>query len=116
MVLFLKEEASLVGKYQYGIVESVEKWRDGKVRVIHIRYQNSNENVQRKTRRAVRELVVIHPINELNLVTELGEIATFADLKRKLQIENEAPSSWFSVNPVGECNLNNICVDTVINN
>ena len=93
VVLFLKDDASLVGKYQYGMVESVEKGRDGKVRTVKVKYQNNNENIQRTTRRAVRELVVIHPINELNLMTELGEIATSADVKRKLQLQNEAPSS-----------------------
>ena len=85
VVLFLKEEASLVGRYQYGMVEEVEKGRDGKVRVAHVKYQNSNENVPRKIRRAVRELIVIHPINELSLMREIGEIATYADMKYKLQ-------------------------------
>ena len=92
-VLFLKDEASLVGRYQYGMVDSVEPGRDGNIRIVHVKYQNSNENIPRKTRRAVRELVVIHPIDELNLMRELGEIATFADVKRKLEVDNKAASS-----------------------
>ena len=75
------------------MVDTVEKGRDGKVRIVSVKYQNSNENIPRKTRRAARELVVIHPIDELNLMSELGEIASFADVKRKLQLENEQPSS-----------------------
>ena len=34
------------------------------------------------------ELVMIHPVDELNLLTELCEIATFADIKRKMEVEN----------------------------
>ena len=93
VVLFLKEDASLVGRYQYGIVDSIEKGRDNKVRVVHLKYQNSNEDFHRKTRRATRELVVIHPIDELSLMSELGEIATFVDVKRKLELDHEKRSS-----------------------
>ena len=39
------------------------------------------------------ELVVIHPINELSLMSELGEIATSADIKRKIELEGETLSS-----------------------
>ena len=74
-------------------MDSVEKGRDGNIRTVHVKYQNSNENLQRKTRRAVRELVVIHPINELSLMSELGDIATSADIKRKIELEGEALSS-----------------------
>ena len=93
VVLFLKDEAILVGRYQFGMVDSVEPGRDGNIRIVHVKYQNSNENIQKKTRRAVREFVVIHPIDELSLMRELGEIATFADVKRKLEVENKAASS-----------------------
>ena len=36
------------------------------------------------TRKSVRELVVIHPIDELNIVRELGEIVTWVDIKKKI--------------------------------
>ena len=45
IVLFLKDDASLVGRYQYGIVDGVETGRDGKIRVVQVKYQNSNENI-----------------------------------------------------------------------
>ena len=38
----------------------------------------------RETRRAVRQLVVIHQVDELDILVELGNIATVADMKRKL--------------------------------
>ena len=36
------------------------------------------------TRRSVRELVVIHPVDELGIVRELREIATWIDMKKKV--------------------------------
>ena len=44
---------------------------------------NHNENVKRDTRRAVREIVVIYPVDELGIISELGEIATWVDMKKK---------------------------------
>ena len=67
VVLFVKDEGKLVGSYQYGMVESVETNQDGKIRTVEVRYQNHHESHQRTTRRAVRELVMIHPANELNI-------------------------------------------------
>ena len=84
VVLFLKDDASLVGWYQYGIVESVEMGKDNKIRTAIVRYQNHTENHPRTTRRAVRELVMIHPANELNIIEELGEISTYADMQCKM--------------------------------
>ena len=85
VVLFVKDEGKLVGSYQYGMVESVETNKDdGKIRTVEVRYQNHHESHQRTTRRAVRELVMIHPANELNIMEELGEISTYADMKYKV--------------------------------
>ena len=69
------------------MVKSVLCGEDGKIRKVILRYQNSNENVDRETYRSVRELVVIHRIDELDILQELGEIANAADYKMK--IENE---------------------------
>ena len=88
VVLFLKEEGSLVGSYQYGMVESVETDKDEKIRTVNVRYQNHNESHQRTTRRAVRELVMIHPADELNIMEELGEISTYADMRCKIAHED----------------------------
>ena len=84
LVLFLKEEGSLVGSYQYGIIQDVEVSKDGVIRSVKVRYQNHHEGHSRTTNRAVRELVLIHGVDELSLMEELGAIATYADIKCKL--------------------------------
>ena len=84
LILFLKEEGSLVGSYQYGLIEEVEVGKDGKIRTVIVKYHNSNENHPRTTRRAVRELIMIHPVDELSIMEELGAVATYADIKCKL--------------------------------
>ena len=53
-------------------------------KTVIVKYHNSNENHQRTTRRAVRELVMIHPVDELGIMEELGAVATYADIKCKL--------------------------------
>ena len=74
VVLFLKHESTLSGKYQYGIVKSINVGKDGLIRKAIIEYQNANENIKRETNRSTRELIVIHPIDELDLIDELGKI------------------------------------------
>ena len=88
LVLFLKEEGSLVGSYQFGLVEDVEIGKDNKIRTVNVKYHNHNENISRTTRRAVRELVMIHAVDELNIMEELGAISTYADMKYKTNNSN----------------------------
>ena len=45
--------------------------RDGLVRTVDVTYQNHNEKVKRVTTRGVRELVVIHPVEDLGISKEL---------------------------------------------
>ena len=74
IVLFNKGEGSLLaGEYQYGAVEKVHASADGRIRSATIRYRNSTEGVNRSTTRAVRSLIVIHRIDELNIMEELGK-------------------------------------------
>ena len=68
----------------YGLVEKVEASSDCLIREAKIRYWNHAENVDRTTIRAVRHLVVIHHVDETSLVQELGEIASYADYKMKM--------------------------------
>ena len=89
IVLFLKQEGSLASSYQYGMVKSLKRSSDGKIRSVQVKYRNHNEGVDRVTDRAVRKLVVIHRVDELNLTFELGRIATLADMKRKLELEQK---------------------------
>ena len=79
VVLFLKQENQLSSTYQYGMISDLSKSSDEKIRKATVRYRNSTEAVDRFTNRAVRQLIVIHPVDELNIMEELGQIATFAD-------------------------------------
>ena len=82
VVLFLKKEKEFAGNYQYGIVKDVEISRDDKIRKIIVEYVNASETTKRETRRSVREVVVIHPVDELGIVRELGEIASWVDIQK----------------------------------
>ena len=74
IVLFNKVEGSYTaGAYKYGAVEEVHRSADGRIRSVTIRYRNSTEGINRTTTRAVRSLVVIHRIDELNIMEELGK-------------------------------------------
>ncbi len=84
VVLFLKKEKEFAGNYQYGIVKSVEPSRDGKIRKVIVEYVNNSETVRRETSRSVRELVVIHPVDELGIVRELGQISAWVDTIKNL--------------------------------
>ena len=84
IVLFLKKEGILNCTYQYGMVKSAEPGRDGVVRKVVVKYRNHTESTDRETCRAVRQLIVIHCVDELNILQELGKIATAADIKKVL--------------------------------
>ena len=70
-MLFTKQESKLSSNYQFGMVESVEASRDGKIRKCYIRYRSANENSSRITFRSVRSLVVIHHVDDIDLMKEL---------------------------------------------
>ena len=57
-----------------------------KIRKAAVCYRNSTEAVDGFTNRAVRQLIVIHPVDKLSMMEELGQIATFADMQYKLTI------------------------------
>ena len=82
VVLFLKKESELSATYQYGMIHKIKASKDGKIRTVVVKYRNALEDTDRFTDRAVRSLVIIHPVDELSILTELGEIQTFVDMKR----------------------------------
>ena len=86
VVLFLKEDSRLQSKYQYGIVDSIVTDQDGIIRKAKIKYRNNTEITDRFTNRAVRELVVIHAMDEIDIGQELGEIAMRVDAKKKVWV------------------------------
>ena len=73
VILFTKFEKEFDKQYQYGIVVTTYLGKDGRIRTVDVEYQNHNENVKRKPERGVRELVVIHPIDEIGISAELQE-------------------------------------------
>ena len=75
VILFKKSDSVLSGMYQYGMVEEVKRSADGVIRTVVVRYRNSTEAVDRKTVRALRSIVVIHRVDELNIMEELGNAA-----------------------------------------
>ena len=91
VVLFLKKEGKLNTTYQYGIVKEAKSGRDGIVRKVTVRYRNHNESFDRETCRAVRQLIVIHRVDELNIIQELGKIATIVDMKKSLNCSASPP-------------------------
>ena len=75
VILFNNGEGSLIGEYKYGIVEELHLSSDDKIRSVTIKYRNANENVYRTTVRAVRTLIVIHRVDEIDIMEELGSAA-----------------------------------------
>ena len=80
VVLFTKNEVSVVNTYQYGMVHEIELSRDGLIEKVVIKYRNSSENIDHFTTRAVRDLVLIHPVDEIHIMEELGNIATTSSI------------------------------------
>ena len=93
VVLFLKKEGLLNSTYQYGIVVEVKKARDGIVRKVKLRYRNHHEGVDRETDRATTQVVVIHKVEELNIIQELGQIATMVDMKKRCAELSATPAA-----------------------
>ena len=74
IVLFRRNEGGiLAGEYRYGIIEEVHRSEDTCIRSVVIKYRNATEGFDRTTFRAVRSLVVIHRIDEINIMEELGK-------------------------------------------
>lgn len=74
IVLFLKSDREFDLQYQYGIVSDLKKTRDGLIRQVTVEYQNQNEGIKRTTERGVRDLVIISPVDELEIYESLNQI------------------------------------------
>ena len=86
MWCFLRKEHEHAGNYQCGIVKGVEVSRDLKIRSVIVEYTKHNDCIKRESRRAVREIVVVHPVDELGIIREIGEIATLVDIREICEI------------------------------
>ena len=80
VVLFTKVDSLLSKQYTYGIIKSIKLGNDSKVRHAIVQYRNHNENVSRETSRSVRDLVLIHSVDDLDLMKEIGEMARNVDI------------------------------------
>ena len=75
VVLILKSDRAFDLQYQFRIVVTTMESKDGLIRSVEVEYQNPGEDTRRKTKRGVRELIVIHPVNELGISKELYDLA-----------------------------------------
>ena len=75
VVLFLKSEIEFEHLYQYGIISQVFPGKDGLIRSVEVEYRNHHESTKRSTKRGVREIVVIHYVDELGISQELHQLA-----------------------------------------
>ena len=79
VIMFTKSDSVISNSYTYGIVKSLEFGRDGVARKATVRYRNENERVFRETKRAVRSLVIIHHVDDVDMMKELGLMAMYCD-------------------------------------
>ena len=49
------------------MTESVQPGIDGKVRIVKVKYRNYTEHVDRYTPRSTCQLIVIHPVSEMEV-------------------------------------------------
>ena len=75
IVLLTKSDKAFENMYQYGIIKTVYPGKDGRIRAVEVEYQNAEENVKRITKRGVKELIMIHPVDELGIFNELDDLA-----------------------------------------
>ena len=80
VVLFLKSESNIYNTYQYGMIDSVHKGKDDVIRQVTVKYKNHQEQTFRFTKRAIRSLVLIRSFDEVDILTELGTMASLADV------------------------------------
>ena len=87
LVYFIKKEGKVDGKWMIGMVESIEKGRDGVIRQVEIKYCNAKEQklsltgdssrdhtLPRYTERTVRKLVKIFSIEDASLEEDMAEL------------------------------------------
>ena len=80
-VLFIKNESTITSKYHNGMIHKVQVSGDGIIRNVLVKYRKDEENVDRLTTRAVRELVSLHLDDEHNLMEKLMKLVTVPFMK-----------------------------------
>ena len=74
VVLFFKQDSLLSKTYQYRMVVSPQQSSDDMICKVKVKYRNTNENIDRETFRSVCQLVMIHPVDEIDIIQELNNI------------------------------------------
>ena len=77
MVFFRKTESALDGKWVVGMVDQVERGRDGTIRMVTVKYYNGMNTNPEFTLRTVRKLVKLWDIDDVHLADD------YAEMKRK---------------------------------
>ena len=111
LVYFVKRDGALENKWTIGMVESVDRGRDGVIRKATIKYCNSNEQklshekgernkdstFPRYTERAVRKLVKIFSLEETCLADDMAELLqrmkVFDNSDKDASDENDTPAA-----------------------
>ena len=62
----------MVNTYQYGMVHEKELSRDRLIQKVVIKYRNISKNIDCFTTHAVCGLALIHPMDQIHIMEELG--------------------------------------------
>ena len=74
LVYFRKKESKLDGRWIIGVIDLVERGRDGLIRMVDVRYQNHGESHPQITSRTVRQLVKLWSIEEQHIADDMAEL------------------------------------------
>ena len=74
IVYFKKEESKVVTPWVLGMVDSLEKSKDGLIRKVLIKYRNASESQDRFTRRNVRTVCKIWSEDDWNMQDDMAEL------------------------------------------
>ena len=60
--------------YRDFTVCGIHEGKEGLIRKVDVEYKNSNEGIKRVTHRGVRELVIIFPVDELDIYERIDRL------------------------------------------
>ena len=75
LVYFPRSESALDNKWAMGVVDSVDRSRDGLIRMVDIKYRNASETQFRLTNRTIRKVVKLWGVEDMHLDEDLAELS-----------------------------------------
>ena len=66
------------------MVKSFEESNDGIIQKVRVNYRNTIENTDRETYWSVYELVMIHPVDELDIIHSINNIGMHTRIKMRI--------------------------------